>query len=104
MMRTAHRAATRAGAPCGRGRPSVAPGQGFVPVEDRWRTGLPPWDRYGKDHPRLDDYPYAEGERWNPFKQNVLKDDAPIIGQHTFLSLTATSQSVFEFRQIPTAT
>src|SRR5262249_29612222 len=30
----------------------------FVPVEDRWRTGYPEWDRYDKGHPILDDYPY----------------------------------------------
>src|SRR5262249_26826639 len=22
----------------------------FVPLEDRWRIGFPPWDRYGKGH------------------------------------------------------
>jgi hypothetical protein len=27
----------------------------FVPVEDRWRIGLPEWDRYGKGHPFGDD-------------------------------------------------
>src|ERR1051325_193560 len=30
----------------------------FVPIEDRWRIGFPPWDRYGNGHPRVDDYPY----------------------------------------------
>jgi len=85
-------------------RPSTTAGQGFIPVEDRWRIGMQAWDRYGNNHPRLDDYPFAEGNVGNPFKQNVLKGDYPIIGQHTFLNLTATNQSVFEFRQIPTAT
>ena len=84
--------------------PSVIPGQGFVPMEDRWRIGLPEWDRYGKGHPRLDDYPYDEGTLWNPFKQNILKGDYPIIGQHTFLNITASSDTITEFRQIPTAT
>ena len=76
----------------------------FVPVEDRWRIGFPDWDRYGKGHPRLDDYPYVEGQWWDPFNQNVLKGDYPIIGQHTFLDITATSLSLFDFRQLPTAT
>jgi hypothetical protein len=76
----------------------------FIPMEDRWRLGFPAWDRYGKGHPPLDDYPYVEGHWWDPFNQNVLKGDYPIIGQNTFLDITATSFSLFEFRQIPTAT
>lgn len=91
------------------GRSSVAPttvqADGhFVPVEDRWRIGLPPWDRYGNGHPPVDDSPYAEGHWWDPYNLNVLKGDYPIVGQHTFLEITGTSQSLFEFRQIPTAT
>jgi hypothetical protein len=76
----------------------------FVPVEDRWRLGFPAWDRYDKGHPRLDDYPYVEGDWWNSYKQNVLKGDYPIIGQHTFLDITAASVSTVEFHQVPTAT
>jgi hypothetical protein len=76
----------------------------FVPVEDRWRVGLPAWDRYGKDHPPVDDYPYVEGHWYDPFNLNVLKGDYPILGQNTFLELTATLDSLFDFRQIPTAT
>ena len=67
----------------------------FVPVEDRWRMGFPEWDRYGKGHPPVDDYPYVEGHWWDPFNQNVLKGDYPIIGQHTFLNITATSGCLF---------
>jgi hypothetical protein len=74
----------------------------FAPAEDRWRIGWPPWDRYGKGHPLLDDYPYVEGHWWDPFNQNVLKGDYPIIGQHTFLELTGVSRSVIEGRQVPT--
>ncbi len=29
----------------------------FVPLEDRWRLGAEPSDRYGKGHPVMDDYP-----------------------------------------------
>jgi hypothetical protein len=76
----------------------------FVPVEDRWRVGMPAWDRYDKGHPPLDDYPFDEGHWWNPYKQNVLKGDYPIYGQHTFLEVTATATSIVEGRQIPTAT
>ena len=76
----------------------------FVPIEDRWRVGFPPWDRYEKGHPLLDDYPYVEGRIWNPYKQNVLKGDYPLVGQHTFLNLTATSLAILEARQVPTPT
>jgi hypothetical protein len=76
----------------------------FVPVEDRWRLGFPSWDRYDKGHPPLDDYPYDEGSCLNPYKQNVLKGDYPIIGQNTFFELTATSFNLLEARDIPTAT
>jgi hypothetical protein len=74
----------------------------FVPVEDRWRIGFPDWDRYGNGHPILDEYPYTEGNICNPYNQNILKGDYPIIGQHTFLNLTATTLAVFEGRQVPT--
>ncbi len=76
----------------------------FVPVEDRWRIGFPAWDRYGKGHPITDDYPYEQGNWWNPFDQNVLKGDYPIFGQNTFLRLTATSRTLIEPRQTPIAT
>jgi hypothetical protein len=74
----------------------------FVPLEDRWRSGLPEWDRYDKGHPPLDDYPYEKRNILNPFTQNVLKGDYPIIGQHTFLNITAETQTIVETRQVPT--
>ncbi len=76
----------------------------FIPVEDRWRLGLPDSDRYGKGHPMMDDYPGIKGTWWDPFNQNVLKGDYPIIGQHTFLNITGISQTLFEARQLPTPT
>jgi hypothetical protein len=76
----------------------------FVPQEDRWRNGYTPWDRYKRRHPWVDDYPGVEGHWWDPYNQNVLKGDYPIIGQHTFFNVTATSQTAFDFRQVPTAT
>ncbi|WP_406697439.1 hypothetical protein V5E97_01145 [Singulisphaera sp. Ch08] len=76
----------------------------FVPVEDRWRLGFPEWDRYGKGHPINDDYPFMLGRWFDPFNQNVLKGDYPILGQHTFLDLTAQLFTFQEFRQVPTAT
>jgi hypothetical protein len=76
----------------------------FVPIEDRWRIGFPEWDRYGEGHPPLSDYPYVEGHWWDPFNQNVLKGDYPLIGQHTFLDITASTLAILEERQVPTAT
>lgn len=76
----------------------------FVPLEDRWRLGFPAWDRYGLGFPFGEDYPYKEGRLLDPYNLNVLKGDYPIIGQHTFLSLTGTSFMLQEYRQTPTAT
>jgi hypothetical protein len=76
----------------------------FVPQEDRWRNGYDKWDRYGKDHPWMDDYPGVEGHWWDPYNQNVIKGDFPIIGQHTFFNLTATNLTQFDYRQSPVGT
>jgi len=91
------------------GPSSVLPGESqqsphFVPLEDRWRIGFPEWDRYGKGNPRVDDQPFETGHWWDPYNQNVLKGDYPIIGQHTFLNVTATNQMLNEFREVPTGT
>src|SRR5207253_6837577 len=76
----------------------------FVPVEDRWRVGLPEWDRYGKNHPRLDESPYEVGRCYDPFRQNVLKGDYAIFGQNTFVELTGFLFSLVEPRQVPVQT
>ncbi len=74
----------------------------FEPVEDRWRLGVPDYDRYGKGHPGQDDYLGVEGSIWDPYNQNVLKGDYPIFGQHTFLRLNAKNFNLFEARELPT--
>ncbi|HEV8058544.1 MAG TPA: hypothetical protein VGP68_01645 [Gemmataceae bacterium] len=76
----------------------------FVPMEDRWRSGFPSWDRYGNGNPLNQDTPYQTGAWWNPYRQNVLKGDYPIIGQHTFLEVTASTTMLLEERQTPIAT
>lgn len=76
----------------------------FDTVEDRWRIGLPAWDRYNKGHPRVADYPYALGQWFDPYNLNVLKGDYPLIGQHTFLTLSGTASHTNIGRAIPTAT
>ena len=83
----------------------------FVPMPDRWRVGFPLWDRfdaargiYPGGDPFEEDSPYARGWWLNPYRQNVLKGDYPILGQHTFLNITATNYTSNEFRQVPTPT
>lgn len=76
----------------------------FVPMPDRWRSGFPEWDRYGKGHPHDFDYPYALGRKWDPYRQNVLKGDYPFIGQNTFFRFTGTALTVQEYRQLPVPT
>ena len=76
-----------------------------MPIEDRWRIGFPAWDRYGKEHPVGDDYPYVSGHWWDPFNQNVLKGDYPILGQNTFSRNHWHDTGVFLSRvKFPTAT
>jgi hypothetical protein len=58
-------------------------------ITDRWRTGFP-------EDPR-----YVRGSILNPYRQNVLKGDYPIIGQHTFLNLTLASETTFTLRRLP---
>ena len=70
----------------------------YAPRVDRWRTGFPRWDRYG----RAFDSPYVEGRWWDPYSQNILKGDYPIWGQNLFLSLTAISDTLVEARKLPT--
>lgn len=89
------------------GRSSIIPRENqensdFVPIEDRWRIGFPYWDRYERNFPIGIDYPYKLGAWWDPYNQNVLKGDYPIIGDHTFLNITATLFSLTEPRLVPT--
>ncbi|MFN7949501.1 MAG: hypothetical protein U0Z53_29360 [Blastocatellia bacterium] len=66
------------------------PGDGdYRVIEDRWRIGLP-------SDPR-----YVRGSILNPYRQNVLKGDYPIIGQHVFLNVTLSSESTLVLRRLP---
>lgn len=73
-----------------------------TPVPDRWRVGFAPWKRYTSG---VTEQPYENPQTylWHPYKQSVLKGDAPIIGQDIFLNLTASSVTELEFRRVPTA-
>jgi hypothetical protein len=74
----------------------------FIPIEDRWRYGFPAWDRYAWGFPLGIDYPYKEGHYWDPYNQNVLKGDYPILGQNTFFQIIAADRLILEYRSIPT--
>lgn len=63
----------------------------FVPMPDRWRSiKLTPYELNVK------------GRLIDPYNQNVLKGDFPIIGQKTFFILTASTESFFEASAVPT--
>jgi len=71
------------------------------PVTNRWRVGFAPWQRYATG---TTETPYETPDTmlWHPYKQSLLKGDAPIIGQNIFLNLTAGLQTEFEARRLPT--
>lgn len=63
----------------------------FREIPDRWNDIKPP--------------PYelnVQGHWYDPYNQNKLKGDYPIIGQNTFFVLTATSEGTGEFARVPT--
>jgi hypothetical protein len=76
----------------------------FIPTPDRWRVGFPYWDRTGNGRRPVEDSPYDLGHWYDPYNQNVLKGDYPIIGQHTFLNITLNNFSLIEARELPTPT
>jgi hypothetical protein len=63
----------------------------FVPISDRWSgVKTPPYELNVKG-------------RWHdPYNQNRLKGDYPILGQNTFLVLTAATDNFVEVSRLPT--
>jgi hypothetical protein len=63
----------------------------FIPLPDRWGIldKLP-------DDPRL-----VRGRTIDPYNQNILKADKPIIGDSTFLVVTGVLDAPFERRRLP---
>ena len=84
-------------------RPAPITSQGrtpdFVPMPDRWRLRLPVDRRYPRD---VQGDSAVQGRPRDPYNQNTLKGDRPIIGNAIFLVLTGVSESVFEYRRVPT--
>ncbi|HEU4595964.1 MAG TPA: hypothetical protein VFS10_12550 [Pyrinomonadaceae bacterium] len=68
----------------------------FVVLPDRWRFGWPRFDRYSPKK----ETPWVEGSTFDPFNQNVLKADYPIIGNHTFLNINLQSNSTLNPRTV----
>ena len=71
------------------------------PETNRWRIGFVPWERYTSGDIETP-YETPKPMLWHPYKQSILKGDAPIIGQNIFLDLTAGSETEVEGRRIPT--
>ena len=70
-------------------------------VRDRWRIGFPDYDRYGDRGARGRDIPFRRNRWYNPYDQNVLKGDLPVIGNDYFVILSAVSTTGFELRRTP---
>ncbi|HYL83996.1 MAG TPA: carboxypeptidase-like regulatory domain-containing protein [Candidatus Angelobacter sp.] len=70
-------------------------------VPNRWALQQPDYRRY----PQPGEYVYVKPRWYDPFNHNPLKADEPIwpevLGQQTFLNLTATSDSFFDGRRVP---
>lgn len=63
----------------------------FETLSDRWRDiKTPPYERNVK------------GNWYDPYNQNVLKGDYPLLGKNTFLVLTATTDNLVEAARLPT--
>jgi hypothetical protein len=68
----------------------------MVPDPDRWDSAMPAWRRYD----RSGEFPYAVGHWWDPFNQNILKGDKPILGQNIFFNFTGTSTTAVDARRL----
>ena len=75
-------------APAPTPKPIFDPGD-FAPLPDRWTIAYPEDPRFAGSHP-LD-----------PYNQNTLKGDKPILGNSTFLVFTGTLEAPSELRRVP---
>jgi hypothetical protein len=70
-------------------------------VPNRWALAQPDYRRY----PQKGEYIYTRSRWFDPFNRNSLKGDQPIwpalLGQQTFLNITATSETFFDGRRVP---
>jgi hypothetical protein len=70
-------------------------------VPNRWALQQPDYRRYSQKG----EYVYTRSRWYDPFNRNRLKGDQPIwvsvLGQQTFLNLTASSETFFDGRRVP---
>src|SRR6266436_5005083 len=70
-------------------------------IPNRWALGQPDYRRYSQKG----EYIYTKPSRFDPFNRNRFKGDEPIwpalLGQQTFLKVTASSESFFDGRRVP---
>ncbi|HLK06065.1 MAG TPA: carboxypeptidase-like regulatory domain-containing protein [Candidatus Acidoferrum sp.] len=70
-------------------------------IPDRWQLQQPEYRRYAPQG----EYLYVKPHWYDPFNRNKFKGDEPIwpskLGQQTFLNLTATSETFFDGRRVP---
>jgi hypothetical protein len=71
--------------------------QVFEAIPNRWNYEFP--DDYHR-YPNFE-VPYVKGHWYDPFNRNKLKGDSPVIGNQTFLDITATSDTLAEGRRLP---
>jgi hypothetical protein len=70
---------------------SPSPSPDFVPMRNRW------------DIPYPEDPRFVKGRLIDPYNQNVLKGDKPVIGDTIFLVLTGILETPLEQRRLPVA-
>lgn len=85
-------------------KPVATPAPDAREVRDRWRYLFPEYDRYGDKGARGRDIPFRRGKWYNPYDQNKLKGDIPVIGNDYFMILSAVSTTGVELRRTPTGT
>jgi hypothetical protein len=70
-------------------------------VPNRWALEQPDYRRYSQKG----EYLYSKSHWYDPFNHNRLKGDEPIwpevLGQQTFLNLTASSETFLDGRRVP---
>jgi hypothetical protein len=76
-------------------------GDVYNTVPNRWALEQPDYRRYSQ----RGEYIYTRPRWYDPFNRNRFKGDEPIwpdlLGQQTFLNLSASSDTVFDGRRVP---
>jgi hypothetical protein len=73
----------------------------FNAVPNRWALSQPDYRRYAQSG----EYIYTKPRWYDPFNRNRFKGDEPIwpkvLGQQVFLNITASSETFFDGRRVP---